>query len=560
MLTQMRNFIVPANDPDEERRRGLVRILAVGFFVLSVIIVGVVTFYFVFINQKAFSQRDNQLLFISAVTAIIFSIVVYYTNKQSSRLASFLLLALLVMASMFSDTPQQLANGRSLFVFTFPIAIASLLLTPASSFLFAFVNSIIVIYLARVANVNPNVIAIIGFFLLALISWLAARTVVQALRELRTINAELDQRVTDRTRQLSESLARESTTASEREAILNSIADGVIVFNKEWNAILANPAIRSIFDMPKELVVGRSFRNIVANGSFSSKSVRLLDAMIENDTQPLGFRVEWGNKTLSVSAAQVYDGQGKHIGIVTVFRDVTSEAQLEKMKDSFLAIVSHELRTPLNAILGFSEMIADGVYGPPTQGQVKATTRIMENTKRVLLLVSELLDQAQIQSGRMRIQLENCKPSELLGALQSTLEKIASDKGIQLFTHLDPNMPEVLMGDFRRLQQIMINLANNAIKFTDKGDQVKVSINRQDNHWQIQVEDTGEGIPSDALTYIFDSFRQVEAAATRTHSGVGLGLSIVRQLAELMNGNVEVESQVGIGSKFIVTLPLVVTD
>lgn len=558
MLTQIREFIAPTNDPDEERRRGLVRILTLGFFLLSVVIVGVVSVYLLFINQKALLQRDNQLLLISAIAAVIFSVVIFYINKRTSRLASFLLLALLVTASIFSDDPQQLANGRSLFVFTFPIAIASLLLTPASSFLFALVNSIIVIYLARVSNVDPNVIAIVGFFLLALISWLAARTVVQTLRELRTVNAELDQRVHDRTRELSESLARESATASEREAILNSIADGVIVFDQDWNAILANPAIRSIFDIPEDLVASRSFRDIIAHGSFSPKSTDLLYSMIENDTQPLGFRVEWAAKTLSVSAAQVYDGQSRHIGIVTVFRDVTSEAQLEKMKDSFLAIVSHELRTPLNAILGFGEMIADGVYGPPTAEQVKATTRIMENTKRLLSLVSDLLDQAQIQSGRMKIHLESCKPGDLLSTLQSTLEKIAGDKGVQLSTRLDPNMPEALMGDFRRLQQIMVNLANNAIKFTDQGDQVIVMIKRHNDTWQIQVADTGEGIPPEALTYIFDSFRQVDTAATRTRSGVGLGLSIVRQLTELMNGKVEVESQVGAGSKFTVTLPLVI--
>jgi signal transduction histidine kinase len=259
-----------------------------------------------------------------------------------------------------------------------------------------------------------------------------------------------------------------------------------------------------------------------------------------------------------VNAAEVRNAMNNAIGTVAVFRDVTREAELEKMKDTFVAVVSHELRTPLNAILGFAEMIKETVYGPVSESQTKASVRIMENTRRLLSIVSELLDQAQIQSGRMKINAEPCSPSELLKSLQDTMERISTDKEVQLVTEFDPQMPETLIGDPQRLQQIMINLANNAVKFTNRGGEVRVSVRKVDqDFWQIQVRDTGQGIPQEAQDYIFDTFRQVESSATRKYGGVGLGLAIVKQLVELMKGRITLDSQVGIGSVFTVTLPLI---
>jgi two-component system, sensor histidine kinase and response regulator len=133
------------------------------------------------------------------------------------------------------------------------------------------------------------------------------------------------------------------------------------------------------------------------------------------------------------------------------------------MKNTFMAIVSHELRTPLNAILGFAEMLKEGVYGSVNDKQHNISERIMNNTKRLLAIVSDLLDQAQIEAGRLKIQVAPCKPAEMLDALHGVMHKIAADKGIEFVTELDPALPPVILGDPQRLQQIMVNLANNAI-------------------------------------------------------------------------------------------------
>jgi len=278
--------------------------------------------------------------------------------------------------------------------------------------------------------------------------------------------------------------------------------------------------------------------------------------MMEHDTQPVGFRIEWGGKTLSVSAAQIYN-RTENMGTVTVFRDFTREAEVERLKSTFVAIVSHELRTPLNAILGYAEMFKEAVYGPMNDKQVNMAERIMKNTQRLLGLINDLLDQAQMEAGKLTIQMTPVKPAELLESLHDLMDKTASDKGLKLTSEIDDSLPEALSGDAARLQQILVNLVNNAVKFTDQGS-VHVKLFYPSQHkWGIEVSDTGQGIPEAEVPYIFETFRQVEGMATRVHGGFGLGLSIVKQLVNLMNGDIKVHSTPGEGTAFVITLPMV---
>jgi PAS domain S-box-containing protein len=402
--------------------------------------------------------------------------------------------------------------------------------------------------------------AIIGFFMLALVSWLSARSLEQALNELRSINANLDKVVTERTQALAESLDRERVEAGRNQAILNSIADGVIVFDRKWNATMANPAIKSMLDIPIELISGKNFSEIIEHPMLQPRSRGLLYAMMEHETQPIGFRIEWGGKTLSVSAAQVYNSRNENIGTVTVFRDFTREAEVEKLKSTFVAIVSHELRTPLNAILGYAEMFKESIYGPMNEKQVNMAERIMKNTQRLLGLINDLLDQAQMEAGKLTIKMAPLRPAELLEGLHSVMDKTASDKGLALTSEIEDNLPETLNGDIARLQQILVNLVNNAVKFTDKGSVNVRLLYISHNRWGIEVTDTGHGIPEAEIPHIFETFRQVEGMTTRVHGGFGLGLSIVKQLVSLMSGDIKVRSKIDVGTTFIINLPLVVTE
>jgi signal transduction histidine kinase len=190
--------------------------------------------------------------------------------------------------------------------------------------------------------------------------------------------------------------------------------------------------------------------------------------------------------------------------------------------------------------------------------QVNMADRIMRNTGRLLGLINDLLDQAQMEAGKLTINLNPVRPHELLETLHGLMDKTASDKGLKLTSEIDDSLPEILIGDAGRLQQVLVNLVNNAIKFTDNGE-VSVRLFRSDYaKWGIEVTDTGRGILNTELPYIFDTFRQVEGTATRTKGGFGLGLAIVQQIVNLMNGDIKVTSELEKGTTFSITLPLVI--
>ena len=545
---------VPTSDPDDTRRRRVLNFLLLGTLAAAILgLIGIV--YAGTLSQ--ISEADYRVLLGGAAGTIFGIIGIYYVNQRySGRWAALLFLLLLTAVFSVSDSPEQLSNGRSLFVFTLPIAISSLILASQASFLFAFISSIIIAWLAVSIGQPVNIFAIIGFFMLALVSWMSARSLESALEELRTINANLDRVVVERTEALAASLDRERIEAGRNQAILNSIADGVIVFDRKWNAIMANPAVRGMLEVPLELIVNKNFREIIEHPRLAAKSRGMLNAIIEHDTQPIGFRIEWAGKTLSVSAAQVYNNRGENMGFVIVFRDVTREAEVEKLKSTFVAIVSHELRTPLNAILGYAEMFKEAVYGPMNDKQVNMAERIMKNTQRLLGLINDLLDQAQMEAGKLTIQNAPVRLSELLENLHSVMDKSASDKGLRLTSEIDDSLPDTLNGDAARLHQILVNLVNNAVKFTDQGSVHVRLFYHDENRWGIEVTDSGRGIPEADLPRIFDTFLQVEGTATRVHGGFGLGLSIVKQLVTLMNGEIKVASILDEGTTFIITLPM----
>ncbi len=224
-------------------------------------------------------------------------------------------------------------------------------------------------------------------------------------------------------------------------------------------------------------------------------------------------------------------------------------------KSRLLANVSHDLRTPLNSILGYTEMLGEEIYGPLNDEQRAANERILANAQRLLTLIGGLLDQSRIEAGKVELTSEPFHPADLMDEMTSVMGILAGRKGLRLTTSIDPQLPTTLVGDPKRLHQILMNLVGNAIKFTEQGG-VQVEFYRREQQWVIRVSDSGPGIPQEAHRYIFEPFRRVDDSTTREKDGVGLGLSIVHQLTSLMGGEIELDSQVGRGSTFRVFLPL----
>lgn len=230
--------------------------------------------------------------------------------------------------------------------------------------------------------------------------------------------------------------------------------------------------------------------------------------------------------------------------------------EADRLKSQLLTSVSHELRTPLNAIRGYAQLLNEEAYGSITPEQQTTFQRILINTTQLQGMVNNLLDRAQIEQGKLSLQKSQFAPADLIETTHSALNILAKTKGLELTSEITPDVPATLTGDMLRLQQILFNLTSNALKFTESGT-VQARIFLPDaSHWALQVIDTGIGIPSEAQADVFKSFWQVDSSATRQYRGSGLGLSIVKQLAELMDGGVTLTSRPGTGSTFTVIFPM----
>lgn len=276
----------------------------------------------------------------------------------------------------------------------------------------------------------------------------------------------------------------------------------------------------------------------------------------------------------------VYDGEGRAVRMIGVNVDDTERARaaegrealldserearaeaerVSRMKDEFLATLSHELRTPLNAILGWAQLLQGASIDPPVSADVlQGLETIERNARSQAQIIEDLLDMSRIISGKV---LLNVQPLQLAGLLRDALDTArpaADAKGVELTAQLADLVGEI-SGDPRRLHQVFWNLLSNAVKFTPAGGHVQLSLARDSGSepgWLVAVSDNGAGIGPDFLPFVFDRFRQADASSTRSHGGLGLGLSIVKQLTELHGGGVSVESEgVGRGSRFLVRLP-----
>ena len=230
--------------------------------------------------------------------------------------------------------------------------------------------------------------------------------------------------------------------------------------------------------------------------------------------------------------------------------------EASRLKSQFLANMSHELRTPLNSIIGFTNLILTDDVQPPTEEQKEGLEIVLRNAKNLLALISDVLDLSKIEAGKLTITPEVFEIGDVLKDAIATIEPLLSDKPVRLTMEIEPDMPGVF-SDPARIKQIVLNLLSNAAKFTDAG-QIRVTAKTPDgNAVSVAVEDTGPGIPSDYTRVVFEEFRQVDGSNTRKHGGTGLGLTISRRLAKLLGGDLAVQSVIGEGSTFILTLPRV---
>jgi signal transduction histidine kinase len=229
-------------------------------------------------------------------------------------------------------------------------------------------------------------------------------------------------------------------------------------------------------------------------------------------------------------------------------------AEASQHKSQFLANMSHELRTPLNAILGYTELMADGIYGELPEKTMGVLKRLESNGRHLLGLINDVLDLSKIEAGQLVLELSDYSLEDIAQTVRSTLEPLAADKKLAFKVEVASKLPAGY-GDGRRLTQVLINLVGNAIKFTDAGE-VVITAGADDGSFHLSVHDTGAGISAADQAKLFQEFQQADNAITRKKGGTGLGLAISKRIVEMHGGKIWVESQVGQGSTFAFTVPV----
>lgn len=354
-------------------------------------------------------------------------------------------------------------------------------------------------------------------------------------------------------KEIAQAVARQQQAAAvalaEKEALFNSMIEGVLVLGQNGRVSMANRALGNLFSISQD-IVGKSILEVLRIHELAPLLNR-----VAKERQVLAFEITLAGieqRVFEVNASAVFSRNGEQEGTILVFHDLTRIKRLQNTRQEFVANVSHELRTPLSLIKGYIETLLDGAKDKPEVAERFLRT-IDRNANRLSLLIEDLLTISQLESGKTVL---NFARVDLHQAVDRALEDFfpsARDKRVKLTNAVPPQL--AARADANRLHQILGNLLDNAIKYGRADGTVSVAAKlAEDGKIEVSVADDGPGIPPDSLERIFERFYRVDKARSREQGGTGLGLSIVKHIVQSHSGRVWAVSRLGVGSTFFFTL------
>jgi PAS domain S-box-containing protein len=378
-------------------------------------------------------------------------------------------------------------------------------------------------------------------------------------------NAELFRLIRDQAEDLGTMLRNQQVETSRSKAILEAVADGVLVTDARRQITLFNESAERILELERSQVVGKSLEQFI--GLFGRAAQRWMETIITWSKDPTTYQagdsyaeqltIEDG-RVIAVRLAPV-SLRNDFLGTVSIFQDITHQVEVDRLKSEFVATVSHELRTPMTSIKGYVEILLMGAAGNLNDQQTQFLQIVKANTERLSVLVNDLLDISQIESGRVSITFQAVNLEDIIkeASQQVLMRSENENKPVDIDTEIGPDIPRVF-GDPDRIRNIFENLMDNAYQYNEINGRILVRLSHNDKEVQIDISDTGLGIHPDDLSKVFERFFRGEQPLVLGVSGTGLGLSIVRNLVEMHNGRIWAESAgvPGKGSTFSFTLPI----
>ncbi len=374
-------------------------------------------------------------------------------------------------------------------------------------------------------------------------------------------NAELYHYIREQAELLGGMLRAQQVEGSKSQAILESVADGVMVGDSGGRVTLFNAAAERILGLRREEAIGQPIDDLLglysASGGKWVQQVREwhTSAEVRRRTPILSQRIEFKaeKRYITVTVAPVTMSD-EYLGSVSVFRDITAEVEADLTKTEFISTVSHELRTPMTSIKGYADLMLIGAAGAVNENQQRFLSVIKSNADRLSILVNDLLDISRIESGRVKLELRPLAVESLLEAAVASLRSKFEEKHLTVQVALPEGDVLRVQADRDRVIQILTNLVSNAYQYTPTGGGVTLSAHEAGEFVQIDVADTGIGISPENQSKVFERFYRVDDPDVNESPGTGLGLAIVKSLVEMHEGHIWLQSEVGKGTTFSFTL------